>query len=150
MRDPREGIRRDLELLLNTRHGLLVTRSRLEERWRAGAAAQARAQICAVDDVPDELPEVRGSILCYGIPDVCGVYVSDHRALETLRRAIQATIERHETRLANVQVRIEPSETNPLRVCFRIEGRIRADGFRGAISLDTVLDLGAGKFLMKE
>jgi len=78
LRDIRDGIRRDLENLLNTRC------------------------IATLDDSP--MQELRTSLLTYGLPDFSRVQLGAEADREALRRRIQEAIRRFETRLANVSV----------------------------------------------
>ena len=83
LQDIKANIRRDLEWLLNTR---LYRQQRI-----------------------DLYPELKTSVVAYGLPDFSTVLLGSAEHRENFRLAIQATIERFEPRLRRVQVEISPS-----------------------------------------
>ena len=83
LQDIKANIRRDLEWLLNTR---LYRQQRIEL-----------------------YPELKTSLVAYGLPDFSTVLLGSTEHREQFRLAIQATIERFEPRLRRVQVEISPS-----------------------------------------
>lgn len=83
LRDIKINLRRDLEWLLNTR--------------------LYRPQHF------DSYPELRRSLVAYGLPDFSTVQLGSEEHREEFRAIIQATIERLEPRLRRVQVDISPA-----------------------------------------
>jgi type VI secretion system protein ImpF len=83
LQDIKANIRRDLEWLLNTR---LYLQQRI-----------------------DLYPELKTSLVAYGLPDFSTVLLGSAEHRERFRLAIQDTIERFEPRLRRVQVEISPS-----------------------------------------
>lgn len=80
VRDVRASVRRDLENLLNTR---MVRREGV-----------------------DAHEQLRQSILTYGLPDFSAIQLGVAEHKESLRQAVQTTIERFEPRLRRVSVQL--------------------------------------------
>ena len=83
LQEMKEGIRRDLEHLLNTR--------------------------CAHQLVLDKYPEVEVSVLNYGLPDFSHVQFDSTEDRDRFRWAIKTIIEKFEPRLRRVMVDIVPT-----------------------------------------
>ncbi len=83
LKEMKEGIRRDLEQLLNTR--------------------------CAHQLDLTNYPEIESSILNYGLPDFSHVQFDSDEDRDRFRWAIQSIIERYEPRLRRVTVDIVPT-----------------------------------------
>ena len=121
VRQLKEGLRRDLEWLRNTRR---------------------------VAVPPDEsLKEVNRSVYVYGLPDFTHYALNSPKDQAKLVRFLQSTVKIFEPRLANV--RIVPMETvtgatRTLR--FRIEGMLVMDPAPEHVSFDTVLELTSGGY----
>ena len=92
LQDIKANIRRDLEWLLNTR---LYRQQRI-----------------------DLYPELKTSVVAYGLPDFSTVLLGSAEHRENFRLAIQATIERFEPRLRRVQVESSPSGEEHDRTLF--------------------------------
>ena len=117
----RAAIERDLENLLNTR--------------------------CFPDAIPATLPEVRRSLLVYGLTD----FTSRNPALPSvraeLRREIEQAIARFEPRLRNVAVRIDDPSTGARRLMFKIQALLQVDdGVAEPVSFDTFFDSNRGEY----
>ncbi len=80
----REHVRRDLEYLLNTRHGRF--------------------------DLVAEPCELSLSTLTYGLPDVTGIIGGGVETRERIRRVVEQVVRQFEPRLKDVQVIIRESE----------------------------------------
>jgi len=117
----KDGLRRDLEWLLNTRRIAIP---------------------------PDEaLKEVNKSLYVYGLPDFTAYALNSPKDQAKLVRFLQSTVKLFEPRLANV--RIVPLEsiggkTRTLR--FRIDGMLLMDPAPEHVSFDTVLELTSGGY----
>jgi len=111
----RRSVRRDLEMLLNSRR-----------RWRSW---------------PVELRELERSVLAYGIPDCTAGTFHDKRQREVLRAEIEDTLRRFEPRFARVRVSLVESK-NPLEATLRlqIEALLHADPAPEAIAFQTLVD----------
>jgi type VI secretion system protein ImpF len=98
----RNCLRRDLEMLLNTRRRCL--------------------------SVPKDLREVEDSLLTFGIPDFSGANLSSEGQRELFRQAVEDAIRRHESRFYSVVVTLlENSESLDRTLRFRIEAFMRLD-----------------------
>jgi type VI secretion system protein ImpF len=121
VRQLKDGLRRDLEWLLNTRR---------------------------VAVPPDEsLREVNRSLYVFGLPDFTHYGLNSPQDQAKLVRFLQSTVKIFEPRMANV--RIVPLEavagkTRTLR--FRIEGMLVMDPAPEHVSFDTVLELTSGGY----
>jgi len=121
VRQLKDGLRRDLEWLLNTRR---------------------------IAVPPDEsLKEVNKSLYIFGLPDFTNYSLNSPKDQVKLVRFLQSTLKLFEPRLANVK--IVPLEgvggaTRTLR--FRIEGMLIMDPAPEHVSFDTVLELTSGEY----
>lgn len=118
----RAALLRDLSWLLNTGH--------LE----------------MVEDL-DDFPEVRRSVLNYGIPDLAGMTVSGTSTVaveKAVRQAIIAFEPRIDTKTLRVTVAKDPDEMNRNALVFRIEGDLWARPTPQALYLKTEVDLDTG------
>jgi type VI secretion system protein ImpF len=115
----KNGVRRDLEWLLNTRR-------------------------VAVE--PDEsLRELNKSLYVYGLPDFSAYSVASPKDQAKLLRTLQTAIKLFEPRLVNVQivpVDVQAAGIQALR--FRIEAMLIMDPIPQHITFDTVIDLRSG------
>src|SRR3954452_10417555 len=121
----RNGVRRDLEWLLNT----------CRNPEDPGAA----------------LVETENSLYNYGLPDFSAYSIASPKDQTKLVRVLQAAVKIFEPRLANV--RVVPLEVSPkgLRtVRIRIEGLLLMDPAPEHISFDTALQLTTGDFRIKD
>jgi type VI secretion system protein ImpF len=112
----KESVRREMELLLNTRTSLPASRLSLRDR----------------------------SVIDYGIPD-CSMFsprsFEDRaRLAEIIRRAIAA----YEPRLAGVRVAVDVAAGDELAMAVRIEAMLITGSVPEPVSFDTVLQTGEG------
>ena len=113
LRDVREAVERDLEMLLTTR-----------QRWLAW---------------PNTLEALNASIVNYGIPDFSGANLATQSAQDEFRRSVEAAIRAFEPRFKRVSVQvIEPGQTLDRRFRLRIEALMLVDA--EPIIFDSVLD----------
>ena len=116
----KEGVRRDLEWLLNTRH--------------------------PVQSVA-EGTQLANSLYMYGLPDITSLSVLSMRDRKFLTQSIQAAVAKFEPRIINVSVHlvtIGQDRVPSLR--FVIEGLLRVDPSPEHVSFDTVLELSSGEY----
>jgi type VI secretion system protein ImpF len=120
----RRSVRRDLEMLLNSRR-----------RWRSW---------------PVELQDLQRSALAYGIPDCTAGAFHDKRQREMLRAEIEDTLRRFEPRFARVRVALVDSK-NPLESTLRlqIEALLHAEPAPEPISFQTVVDATTAEVLVR-
>ncbi|MGO9228798.1 MAG: type VI secretion system baseplate subunit TssE [Bryobacteraceae bacterium] len=121
VRTLRDGVRRDLEWLLNTRQ---------------------------VAFPPHEgLRELNRSVYVYGLPDFSGYNLGSAAAEAKLTRQLQAALKFFEPRLAKVRVvPIEPLVAKTRTFRFRIEALLMMDPAPEHISFDTVLQLTTNQY----
>ena len=99
-------------------------------------------------DIPAEFPEVRDSIVGYGLPDLASAesISSDQRAV--IGRTIRRAIERFEPRLRAVRVTmLKQDDDLKLSLKFRIDARLAVDPAPD-VAFDTILEVGTGKYLV--
>jgi type VI secretion system protein ImpF len=120
----RDAVRRDLDWLLNTK------------RW-----------------LPHDfegLPEVKTSLLNYGMPDLSPFSPASSKDLASLARTIEELIRCYEPRLRPGSVRVTPlGKAAPIpkdgeerdRPHFRIDGMLCVDPVNEPVSFDTEIDL---------
>jgi type VI secretion system protein ImpF len=121
----RNGVRRDLEWLLNSRRN--------------------------PDEPGPTLPETDTSVYNYGLPDFSTYAIASPKDQSKLVKVLQAAVKLFEPRLASV--RVVPIEINPkgLRTMrIRIEGLLLMDPAPELISFDTTLQLTTGDFSIKD
>jgi type VI secretion system protein ImpF len=118
--DLRKSVRRDLEMLLNT-------------RWRC---VQER-------DVPEALA---GSLVNYGLPDFSG---GNHQAAQDPRKvceAVEESIRRFEPRLCEVHVRlIDETRAVDRTLRFQIEAVLRVEPWEERVRFNSVMEPTTGK-----
>jgi type VI secretion system protein ImpF len=119
----RDGLKRDLEWLLNTRQP-------------------------PIPEIASK-PGAKASVINYGLPDISSLGLSnaaDHRALRT---AIETCLRNYEPRLMDIRVSLQGSDTTDRRLRFHIEGNMKLDPAPEEIAFDTVLELTSGEYKVK-
>jgi len=121
----RNGVRRDLEWLLNT---------------------------CRTpDEAGSSLPETESSVYNFGLPDFSSYAIASPKDQVRLVKVLQNAVKIFEPRLANVRivpVEISPKGLRTMRI--RIEGLLMMDPAPEHISFDTTLQLTTGDFRIKD
>ncbi len=106
----------------------------------------------SVEDL-EGLPEVRRSVLNYGIPDLAGLTISGADTL-AIEKAVREAVAAFEPRIApgSLQVSIEKGESGMGRsaMVFRIEGELWARPTPQALYLKTEVDLETGSVTVSE
>lgn len=121
VRQLKDGLRRDLEWLLNTRR---------------------------IAVPPDEsLKEVNRSLYVYGLPDFTHYALNSPKDQAKLVRFLHLTAKLFEPRLANVKiVPLEGPAGKTRTLRFRIDGLLVMDPAPEHVSFDTVLELTSGQY----
>jgi type VI secretion system protein ImpF len=122
LRQLKQALKRDLEWLLNTRRTF---------------------------SVPEELPDLAGSLLAYGLPDFSTMSVRNTEDQNDLVHALETTLKRFEPRLEDVVVSLAAASPLERALRFRIEGRLKVDPVPEPVTFDTTLLLGSGNFAVK-
>ena len=119
----RASVRRDLEDLLNTRVPMI--------------------------ECPPDLPELKCSVLNYGIPDLGAMRMGSSDQKELIRKSIEDAIRTFETRFQHVDVVVVKSETEgTLR--FRIEGTLYAEPAPEPVEFESQCVAPLGEFRVGE
>lgn len=118
----REGVRRDVEWLLNTR------------RPQSGLF--------------DDLPLASKSVINYGLPDL--THLSSRREnAEALVLSILNTIRSYEPRIVEPEVVLAPSETVARSLRFQVRGVLRLESGQEGVLFDTRLEIASGEYEVK-
>lgn len=121
VRETKEAIRRDLEMLLNTRR--------------------------CINTPPSQLVELQTSLASFGVDGVVSVNLITDEAKLSLARTIERRIARFETRLSNVHVTILKSRNSTERALrIRIEATFRLHESMPPISFESTLDPSTQRF----
>lgn len=113
-----EAVHRDLEELLNTR----LTNT----------------------NIPEDCPEVRRSIVGYGLPDLASLQTYTAEQRSEIGRVLEATIAYFEPRLRDIHATLlNPGEVKERNVKFHIEARLRVEP-APEVAFDTILELSTG------
>jgi type VI secretion system protein ImpF len=115
----KQSVLRDLEWLLNTRHGF---------------------------EVPESLEESTRSVVAYGLPDFTGISVQSQAELNGVARDIENAVRFFEPRFLELNILFEPFSALDRRIRFRIDARLDVEPTPEPITFDTVLSSGSGKF----
>jgi type VI secretion system protein ImpF len=114
-----EGVRRDLELLLNSR--------RIPTPTREG------------------MPELNSSMYYYGLPDINSVGRDVAAAQNRLARQLEEAITAFEPRLTDVKIAMVPTERSKFgELRFTVQAELLMDPTPERVTFDTLLDSGRG------
>jgi type VI secretion system protein ImpF len=119
----REGLKRDLEWLLNTRQPPL-------------------AQIATK-------PAAKASVINFGLPDISSLGLNSSSDQRSLRIAIETCLRNFEPRLIDIRVTLESTDTTDRRLRFHIEGNMKLNPAPEEIAFDTVLEITSGEYKVK-
>lgn len=123
IKELKRAVLRDIEWLLNTRHGY---------------------------EVPDDLEETKRSVVCYGLPDFTAISIANSNELSRLSDDIKDTITFFEPRFLDLAIIFEPISNTDRQIRFRIEARLDTEPSPEPILFDTVLNSGTGGFSVTE
>lgn len=114
LREMRESVRRDLETLLNTRIRPL--------------------------EVPDNLDELKTSLVNYGVPDFTGMPLSAAEDRVAFGRRLERIIKEYEPRFKSVKVMLlSNSEPMDRTLRFRIEALLNVDPAPEPVLFDSIM-----------
>lgn len=132
----REAVRRDIEMLFNTERLeadiLLTDRERLDHESAA--------------ELLSAFPEVRRSVLNYGVPAFSGHCGSDFDPV-ALARELKSVLNTFEPRLKRDSVRVEVSRSAKAGLMIVIEGTLLLSPVPERLRLSTTIDLDNGHAL---
>jgi type VI secretion system protein ImpF len=124
LRELKQSVRRDIECLLNAR--------------------------ISDHDLPEDMEEIRKSLMYYGVPDFTGVGAKDPGEQMRMTEAIQKAIEIFEPRFVGLKVSLEPVNELDKQLRFRIEADLNIEPAPEPVVFDTVLQSGNGEFSVIE
>lgn len=119
----KNGVRRDLEWLLNTRQN--------------------------PNPAPREFKELFRSLYNYGLPDISSISRQSTHEQRRLLQALEQALMAYEPRILGVNVSLDSSSQTTRMVRFRIDGMLRVDPSPEHVSFDTVLDVPTGEYEVK-
>lgn len=119
----KDGVKRDLEWLLNTRQ--------------------------IPEPAPEGAQQLSKSLYDYGLPDLTAIGLHSARDKERLLRMLEGAVRRFEPRIMNTKVTLEPLVVESRLLRFRIEGLLRVDPAPEPVSFNTVLELTSGEYEVK-
>lgn len=111
----KSAVKRDLELLLNTRR-------------EAGPSLE-------------EYPEARRSLLAYGLPDFSNLSYASEDDRKRMREEIETSIQIFEPRLADVHVAIGSPDNQTQQLSFRVDALLRVDPAPAPVTFDAVVEI---------
>ncbi len=145
----REAVKRDLVDLLNAKLADPTLTRECPDMPRPGEPRAAKCYgtglrtgaVCGTC-----CPELKSSVLAYGLPDLTTYDATDKSQCEEIARAVEQVIARHEPRLANVRVVVPKQPLDPMtrELRFQVEATLAADP-ANQLSFTTVLELVSGQ-----
>ncbi len=117
----REGVKRDIEWLLNTRQ---------------------------IAD-PAEKGCLSSSLYNYGLPDITSMGLHSSRDRERLTDSLERTLQNFEPRIAGLKVHLEPVQPNTRVLRFRIDGFLRVEPAPEPVTFKTILEVNSGQYEVK-
>ena len=116
----KDGVRRDLEWLLNSR------RTPIEP--------------------PTSSKELLRSVYFFGLPDITGVALNSAEERYRLAHIVEAAIAIFEPRLLNVTVSMKPKAADSHMLRFQIEALLRTEPAPARVFFDTTLEMISGQY----
>lgn len=134
-RDLRDAVRRDIEMLFNI--------ERNEVRYLLGKTEAETVEAPA--SVLAEFPEVRKSVVNYGVPSFAGRMRSDFKDVGPLERELRAALQAFETRLKpdSISVKVSFPKTSGMRV--DIDAILLLSPSPERLRLSTTIDMDNGR-----
>lgn len=125
LKDLRAAVRRDLEMLLNTR-----------QRCRS---------------TPEHLAEVNQSVVAYGLPDFATASMSGRDWRDSLRRAIERQVRLFEPRFVHVNVKVmDDGDGLERMIRFRIDALMHADPAPEPVVFDSMVEPSVQQFSVSD
>lgn len=111
----RDSVRRDIENLLNTRYYLTSP--------------------------PDDLPQIKNSLLNYGLPDLATVNIIDVQKRKDFTQKLEQSLQQFEPRFKHVKISyIANTDQTDRTLRFRIEATMYADPLPEVVVFDSLLE----------
>lgn len=122
--DQKNAIARGLEDLLNTRQALPET-------------------------ILSRHKDLENSILSYGLQDFSALCISSEQDRQQICAAVRLTIQRHEPRLTDLQVRLHPEASSINRLGFILHARLRDSADPAPVKFGGVLEPAAQRYTVR-
>jgi type VI secretion system protein ImpF len=122
--DLKLSVRRDLENLLNTRIN--------------------------ITSIPEDMPQLKRSLVNYGIPDFGRTILESGTAMESLRNRVEEAIRMYETRFKHVHVDFDEKAKSDRTVRFVIDGVLHAEPYPEPVVYRSQLNTLAREFRVLE
>jgi type VI secretion system protein ImpF len=138
----------------DTRSEPVITRAESLRRFRASVKRDLEALLNTVRisfEIPESCPELRKSLLNYGLPDVSSMSLQSPTDERRLLRGLEQAIETFEPRLSRARVTSSETMTSSMQaVRFHVEALLLIDPAPERIAFDTVLEISKGAYSIKE
>jgi len=119
----KSAVKRDLELLLNTRR-------------------ESQPELA-------DFPEARRSLLTYGLPDFSSLSFASQDDRKRMREEIEDAIRIFEPRLADVRVAIGSPDSQTQQLSFHVDALLRVDPAPAPVSFDAVVEIATQQYQIK-
>jgi type VI secretion system protein ImpF len=138
----------------DTRSEAPITRAESLRRFRAAVKRDLEALLNTVRisfEIPESCPELKKSLLNYGLPDCSSMSLQSPTDERRLLRGLELAIEMFEPRLARAKVTSSEQITSSMQaVRFHVEAILLIDPAPERIAFDTVLEISKGAYSVKE
>jgi type VI secretion system protein ImpF len=138
----------------DTRSEPVITRAESLRRFRSSVKRDLEALLNTVRisfEIPETCPELRKSLLNYGLPDVSSMSLQSPTDERRLLRGLEQAIETFEPRLSRARVTSSETMTSSMQaVRFHVEALLLIDPAPERIAFDTVLEISKGAYSVKE
>ena len=137
-----------LDRLLSTRRGKKTLRQ--VQQFLAIDLEDLLNTRCRCELLPESMEELKTSMVNYGLPDFTGVKMSSAVERIRLKRLLEDTISRYESRLESVRVTIlENKRASDRRLHFQIEATFNARPTPQTVVFDSTLEPTTATFEIK-
>ncbi len=131
-----------------------ISRAESLRRFRAAVKRDLEALLNTVRisfEIPESCPELKKSLLNYGLPDISSMSLQSPSDERRLLRGLELAIETFEPRLGRAKVTSSETVTSSMQaVRFHVEALLLIDPAPERIAFDTVLEISKGAYSVKE
>lgn len=101
-----------------------------------------------LEEVPGEFPEVKASMVTFGLPDMQQLDCRSHDDQELVRSRIEEAALRFEPRFQRIRVTAEPTTEISARVRFRMNVSLVAPAYSTDAIFDASLDVSSRRYVV--
>ena len=101
------------------------------------------------DNLLEDFPLARQSVLAYGVPDFTNLCVTNPDHQVQLRRYLTDAIKVHEPRLSNVAVQIDTGKGTERMLRFRVDAVLKVHPRKPPVTFDATLQLSSHAYSVK-